>query len=307
MGSLFMTGASGFVGRHFLSKYADQFDRIILPLRKTPEFEIPKNAVVRKIIGTSDEIAGLLRAAPCDFVLNSAAYGITPSAREEEQMIAVNTELPVQLARAAQDIGAKKFVQLGTMSEYRPIESERPTRETDTLIEAVKGYGASKAAATQKLKTLSETGKTHISCLRLFGIFGPGEGPHRLLVSLYRTLSNGQTAPMSAGTQVRDFIYIYDVIDAIYRAIKQPLNGTFSVFNIGSGQGTSVGDFAKMFCGIGGFRPDQLDLGALPMRDTDVAYIVANIEAAKQGLDWSPKWSTEAAIEHYLKYLSIML
>jgi len=304
MPSLFMTGASGFVGQHFLSKYADQFDWIILPLRKDPNFAIPKNAEVRKVTGMPEEIAALLRENPCDYVLNSAAYGVTPSAREVKQIHAVNTDLPLQLAHVAQEVNVKIFVQLGTMSEYMPLDVRRPTHELDPMIEEMSGYGGSKAEATRQLKDIASVGDMQITCLRLFGIYGPGEGAHRLLVSLYDTLSKGQTAPMSAGTQIRDFIYIYDVIDAIFRAVQQRLEQTFSVFNIGSGQGISVGDFAQMFCRVGGYRADQLGLGALPMRDTDVAYIVADIKAAKTGLNWSPKWSTEASLIHYLEYLS---
>jgi len=304
MVSLFMTGASGFVGRHFLARYAGKFDEIILPLRKDPGEDYPANVTVKRVRGTPDEIANLLLMSPCNIVLNCAAYGVSPGARDPSDMAALNVELPVLLAKSAQKIGAQKFVQLGSMSEYIPPTTSRPTTETDLLLGDVAGYGGSKAEASRQLKALSASGETQISCLRLFGIYGPGEGPHRLLVSLYNTLSSDAVAPMSPGTQIRDFIYIYDVIDAMYCAIEKPLPTKFTALNIGSGDGVSVARFAKTFCRVAGFSIDKLNLGALPLRDTDVAYMVANIRAAKSVLNWEPKWSQESALKNYSDYLS---
>ncbi len=304
MPTLFMTGASGFVGRHFLAKYADKFDEIILPLRKDPIENYSKNIIVKKVHGQPSEIADLLTEFPCDYVLNGAAYGVSPGARNPQDMVAVNTALPIALAKSAQTAGAKKLVQLGSMSEYLPSDTYQPTLESDPLVQSSEGYAGSKAEASRRLEALVNSGNLQIICLRLFGIFGPGEGPHRLLVSLYDTLSNGRVAPMSAGTQVRDFIYVHDVIDAIYLALTQPTELKFKALNVGSGRGISVGDFAKLFCEIAGYSEDKLDLGALPMRDTDVAYMVAEIGASKRALGWTPKWDVETALGDYCDYLS---
>ena len=303
MASLYMTGASGFIGRNFLSHYADRFETIVLPLRRPPSFDLPKNASFQIVTGDADEIADGLIQKPCTHVLNAAAYGISPSARNTEDMIAVNTQIPVQLAKAAQKVGAKKFVQLGTMSEYKLLETQRKTIEGDALLLDQGTYGGSKAHASRELKNIASTGPTEIICLRLFGVYGPGEGAHRLIVSLYNKFIAGEVAPMSPGTQIRDFIYITDVLFAMELALTKPLKDHFSVFNIGSGKGISVADFSKAFCRAANFPEDRLDFGALPMRDTDVPYIVADIEAANDQLGWAPKKSPEAAFAEYMSFL----
>jgi len=304
MPSLFMTGASGFIGKQFLTHYAQNFDKIILPLRRQPNFDIPANADVRIVEGRSDEIANCLLDNPCRHILNAAAYGISPKARDAKDMVAVNTKIPVELAKASQTIGAEKFVQLGTMSEYVALTEKRPTVETDALIAESETYGGSKAQAFRGLETLAGQGDMQIACLRLFGVYGPGEGAHRLAVSLYDKMSAGLVAPMSAGTQVRDFIYISDVLRAMYLALTTSIEPKFQAFNIGSGVGVSVADFARALCQAAGFSDNQLDFGALPMRDTDVPYVVADIMAAKTQLGWAPQWTAEAALKDYTAHLA---
>ena len=303
MASLYMTGASGFIGRNFLSHYADRFETIVLPLRKPPSFHIPKHASIQIVTGDADEIADGLIQTPCTHVLNAAAYGISPSARNAEDMMAVNTQIPVQLAKAAQKVDARKFVQLGTMSEYKLLETQRKTVEDDALLLEQGTYGGSKAHASRELEGLASNGATEIICLRLFGVYGPGEGAHRLIVSLYNKFIAGEIAPMSPGTQVRDFIYITDVLSAMELALTKPLGSNYSVFNIGSGKGMSVADFSKAFCRAADFPEDRLNFGALPMRDTDVPYIVADIEAANEQLGWTPQKSAEAAFAEYMTFL----
>lgn len=304
MPTLFMTGASGFIGRQFLTKYADRFETIILPLRKRPDYDLPENVKVRLVAGRADEIAECLLETPCSHILNAAAYGISPGARDADDMVAVNTDIPVQLAKAAQRLGSHKFVQLGTMSEYQRLAAQRPIRENDLLSGDSEGYGGSKAQASRELEALSSEGVTQITCLRLFGVFGPGEGDHRLVVSLYNKLSAGLVAPMSLGTQVRDFIYIIDVLDAIYLALIMPVEAKFKAFNIGSGVGVAVGDFARAFCSASKLSEDKLDFGALPMRDTDVPYIVADIRSATKELGWKPEWSPQSALQAYAAFLA---
>ncbi|CAM3724849.1 hypothetical protein LIHA111178_05200 [Litorimonas haliclonae] len=295
-----MTGGSGFIGRHFLNDYAHEFSRIVLPLRSAPDFELPSHVEVKMVTGKPEEVSSLLKNEPCDYVLNAAGYGVKPNDRDASQMKLVNIDLPTQLAKAANIVQSKRFVQLGSMSEYLANGTDIATRETDTVVRNTNSYGGSKAEATQQLRKVSESEETEITCLRLFGVFGEGEAPHRLLPSLQSKLSAGETVPMSEGTQIRDFIYIPDVTSAIFAALTQPERARFTVYNIGSGRGISVREFSKVFCRLGKYRPEQLNFGSLPMRDTDVSFMVANIEKANTFLDWRPEWTTETALADYL-------
>ena len=54
------------------------------------------------------------------------------------------------------------------------------------------------------------------------------------------------------GTQVRDFIHMQDIVDAVEEAIKQDIKGAV---NLGSGVATTFNKLQEMVCGIKGYNP----------------------------------------------------
>lgn len=296
---LFITGARGFIGGHFLSQTEHDFAQVVAPQRGEA------GSTVRGLHrpgydGSTAGLCNLLADFEPDVVINCAAAGIHPGERGRRLLADVNSCLPGALFEAAQDSGAQAFVQLGSMAEYSaPKARVKLSESAPTTHENI--YGASKSAASSLLSTLAGEGDLHATTLRLFGVFGPGEAPHRLTSQLITRLTQDEIMPLSAGTQVRDFVYIRDVVSAMDAAVKHSLSAAagHDIVNIGSGVGQSVHDFVKAFCTAGGFSTDKLDFGAMPMRDTDAPYLVADIQRAKAVLGWSPAWTGPKALTDY--------
>ena len=82
----------------------------------------------------------------------------------------------------------------------------------------------------------------NITYARLFQVFGEGEKNSRLYPSLISAGIKGNDFKMSSGTQIRDFIHVNDVVNALIEEIN--LLSKWQVINICSGIGTSVRDFA---------------------------------------------------------------
>jgi len=219
-------------------------------------------------------------------------------------MYATNVELPIRLCKTLMKMGGESFIQLGSMSEYDNLPEQMPISETHITSKDANQYGGSKALATRGLMELeTENEPLNIIVLRLFGVFGAKEAPHRLLPSLYKGLAANKNVPMSHGLQIRDFVYIKDVVDAISAslALSRTSHSMKDIINIGSGRPLSVKDFAIAFCKANGFEENLLKFGSLPQRDTDVAFIQSDISKAKALLTWSPKWDLKAAFSDYLK------
>jgi nucleoside-diphosphate-sugar epimerase len=105
----------------------------------------------------------------------------------------------------------------GTFSEYRS-PSNRVLVLEDSSLEQVKLYSLSKAAGGLMAGAIARSGGAGFRLLRLFKVYGAGEAPHRLLPTLVSGLAKPERVAISAGTQVLDFVYINDVIEAMVRA-----------------------------------------------------------------------------------------
>jgi len=296
MTRLYITGGGGFIASHFLCAHRFDFDAICAPQRR--EASSRDGHIERPHTdGEVSDLCRLLTDFKPDIVLNFAAAGVNPDERGAELLTQVNTHLPVNLFSAARDCGAEAFVQIGSMAEYAAPEGAKALRETDSVTSA-NPYGVSKAAATLKLSILSEPSGITSFILRLFGVYGPEESPHRLTSHIVKQIGKGLEVPLSAGTQQRDFIYIRDVVSAVYAASQTALkkDGGYEIINIGSGKAISVKDFVLDFCAAGKLDTSGLQFGAIPMRDTDAPYLVANISKAKELLEWTPQWVHEIGL-----------
>jgi nucleoside-diphosphate-sugar epimerase len=189
-------------------------------------------------------------------------------------------------------------VMAGTFSEYqRPAERTLLTEQSP--LESGKIYGASKAAGGMVASELAESLGVKLRLLRFFNVYGEGEAPHRLLPSLVAGLSRGERVPLSEGTQVRDFIYVKDVVEACITAGDEMMTSSrhlATTWNVCTGVGHSVRAFAALVAQVMGGRTELLGFGDLPMRVDDEPYLVGDGARMLRELGWRPKHDLGAGI-----------
>ena len=111
--------------------------------------------------------------------------------------------------------------------------------------------------------------------LRLFKVYGAGEAPHRLLPALVSGLGKGERVAISAGTQVLDFVYIDDVVEAMLRADAHCREkGGVATWNVATGRPHSVQEFAEQVAAAMNADASLLGFGAIAMRKDDEPWLV---------------------------------
>jgi nucleoside-diphosphate-sugar epimerase len=95
------------------------------------------------------------------------------------------------------------------------------------------------------------------------------------------------------GTQVRDFIHIRDIIDAVDECVKHRITGTY---NLGTSLPTSFNDLCNMVCKISGYSPSIHHITTAP---TGVMYRVS--DNFKMLNFYKPKISLEHGIDMAFK------
>jgi nucleoside-diphosphate-sugar epimerase len=292
---ILLTGSTGFVGQRLVSNLISRGDDVCA-LGRTPckhpnvtNFTVPELDV--------DAIASALEGQTFDAIIHLAAAGVHPSDRDDFTLMKVNTLLTGAIVTIAKRINVKAVVIAGSSAEYQSVATDKPIKE-DGKCETQKLYGASKAAGTILALAQSAVQQIPVAVMRVFNVFGPGEAPHRLLPCLIRDLNSGQPVKLSAGTQVRDFIYIDDVCTGLIAAVDGLINKKLSsgIYNLSTGVGRSVADFARNTSTLLETDPALLQLGALPMRPDDLPYVVGDSTLFQTCSGWRPAFTMEQGI-----------
>ena len=110
--------------------------------------------------------------------------------------------------------------------------------------------------------------------------------------SLVRALLAGERAPMTAGTQRRDFMHVADAGAAFAALAGSALTGAV---NVASGEGVELRELASLIAAHCG-GPELLGIGELPMRDGDPPSLVADAARLHSELGFQPRLSLDAGL-----------
>ncbi len=170
-----------------------------------------------------------------------------------------------------------------------------PVRESD-LPAPFSSYGATKLAIEDYLRAYGRTTKVPVTVLRFTTVYGPGEFRHRAIPNFLHNIVNGQPPVIHGdGSEIRDYVYIDDVVHAIICALaKRPAQ----VFNIGSGKGYTVLHIAQeviKLCSVD-IKPQFI-----PAERQNLS-LTCDISAAGEALSYSPQTSIEEGLTREIEW-----
>src|SRR5579872_1539194 len=133
--------------------------------------------------------------------------------------------------------------------------------------------------------------------LRLFNVFGPRQPADcaypGVVPSFFTRL--GARRPVSVfgdGEQVRDFIYVRDVVAAFLAAMGRSAGA--EIFNVCTGQGTTVASLARLLARL---LQVEVEFAFLPERSSDVRYSVGDPAGAALALGFVADTGLDAGLE----------
>jgi dTDP-L-rhamnose 4-epimerase len=165
-------------------------------------------------------------------------------------------------------------------------------------------YAATKLAQEHILAAWTAAHDTKLSVLRLQNVYGPGQSltnSYTGIVALFARLAREQRTleVYEDGRITRDFVYIDDVVEALFAAIAGPAAQPRCV-DIGSGIPTTIHELAQKIAAICG-APEPVVVPKF--RDGDVRAARCDIEPATSELDWRPNWLLEDGLRALLDWI----
>jgi len=158
-------------------------------------------------------------------------------------------------------------------------------------------YAQNKLDGENILKTSSVP---HIA-LRYFNVYGPGQSAEYAGVITFfilNALKGNDVIIYGDGNQIRDFIFVDDVVTANIAAMNYK-NKSFEVFNIAGGVETSIKTLAETIIFL--TKSSSKIVYQVP-RLGDIVYSQADVSRAKDILQWQAKTSLEEGLQQTIKY-----
>lgn len=286
---ILVTGGAGFIASHvadgFIAAGHDVavLDNLSTGFRKN----VPQNA---RFYQEDVRDASAIRQVMDDFrpdVVNhhAAQMDVRKSLDDPVYDAECNILGSINVIREGLRCGVKRMIYISTGGAVYGEPKSLPVSETHSINPEC-AYGISKHTVEHYLELyrLLE-GLTYV-VLRYPNVYGPRQNPHgeagvnAIFIGL---MLDGKTPTIFGdGEQVRDYVYISDIVRANVSALER---GDNQIINIGSGHGTSVNDIYRELCTILEWGTPACYAAARP---GEIQRVYLDASKAKTVLNWQP-------------------
>jgi nucleoside-diphosphate-sugar epimerase len=283
---ILLTGARGFIGAHCLSKLAARgFEIHAVSSRPVAHKTSASVAVTHHQADLLDpcQVNALVDTVRPSHLLH-LAWVVAPGEFWSSPLNWQWVNASLTLLRAFGVAGGERAVMIGSCAEYDPPDGR--CIEGVTPLGSATLYGAAKGALSLMVPAVARQQRVEsVAWARIFYLYGPGEAPTRLVPSVVRAILRGEPIACTHGEQVRDFLYIEDVAEALARLLESQVEGAV---NVGSGQPTTIRELlSALGKEVGG--EELLQFGALPADPTEPHTLVADVKRLRREVGWAPQ------------------
>lgn len=286
--TVLLTGATGFLGSHLLDALiAKRFNVVILKRTTSDPWRIEH--LLDKVVSYDVDALPLevvFEQHNIDVVIHTAChYGRNGDTLC--QIVESNLMFGLRILDACLTFNTSTFINTGTL-----------------LPNNLNPYSLSKSQLVDWLRQSSD--KMTVLNLQLEHMFGPKDDATKFVSwILSQFKSNAPEIKLTEGDQLRDFIYIDDVVSAYLTVLSLDSEFVgFNEFDVGTGNLLSVKDFLEelqcVYEADVGSVSTKLHFGAIPYREGEIMTVDVNNELL-MSLGWKPKTALKDGLKNIIK------
>ena len=324
---IILTGCAGFIGMHLAIKLLEHKHVIIgidnlneyydVSLKKDRVSQLKKykkNFTFYKLdLDNLKSLKTLFKKKKPDLVINLAAQaGVRYSLTNPHEYIKSNIRGFLNVLECMKDNNIKNIIYASSSSVYG-LNKKIPFAENHKTENPISIYAVSKKTNELMANTYSKLFGFKAIGLRFFTVYGPYGRPDMALFKFTKKILNRQKIEVfNNGKMIRDFTYIDDVIESIYRVVdcllnkKKKLftnvdekNKNHHIFNVGNSKPVKLTDYIKE---LEKYLKIKANKKNLPMQKGDVYSTYSNSKKLKNLIKYAPTTSVNEGISKFVDW-----
>ena len=292
MKKILITGGSGFIGRQVTKEFLEHgYD--VTVINKTNDLP-PVSGLNTVHLDLFDEpkVNAFMQEHHFEQMVHLAWY-IGPKCHVDN----INfgwLQASVNLLRAFQQNGGRKFLGAGTVSEYD--FSYGLLQEDKTPLHNPSLHGQCKAAFYHTASVFCRQNNIDFKWARMFNLYGPYERATRLMPSVINSMLKGEDVKVSDCRKFQDYLHVYDTAHGLYTLFESNLQGAV---NICSAQPICLRQIVEKIGELTNFKGKIL-WGAIPAAFGDNIIVGSNDKL--KSLGWEPQYDLATGLTETINW-----
>ncbi len=328
--NILVTGAAGFIGAFLTRKFLDngmqvtgvdnlndyydpslKKDRLDNFAGKHPSFRF-----VEHDLADRSSMDKLFRENAFDAVVNLAAQaGVRYSLENPHSYVDSNVVGFVNVLEGCRHSKVKHLVFASSSSVYGG-NTQMPFSVHDNVDHPVSLYAATKKSNELMAHAYSHLYGLPVTGLRFFTVYGPWGRPDMAYFLFTKAILAGRPIKVfNHGNMQRDFTYIDDIVEGVFRVVQRPPKATpnwdranpdpstsycpYKIYNIGNNKQEELLRFIEVLEGCLGKKAVK---EFLPMQDGDVPATYANVNDLVHDVGFKPSTSIKDGLDKFVKW-----
>ena len=323
MNNILVTGAAGFIGASLSHRLINEGYNVIgidnmndyydvkLKEYRLQELIWEKNFTFIKCdISDADSVKKIFAEHSPSIVVNLAAQaGVRYSIINPDAYISSNIIGFYNILEACRHSDNLKHLVFASSSSVYGGNKKVPFSVEDMTDSPVSLYAATKKSNELIAHAYSHLYGIPITGLRFFTVYGPAGRPDMAYYKFAETLRAGGTIQVfNYGKCERDFTYIDDIVEGVYRVMKKAPE-KFAVYNIGGGRPENLLEFIDVLqkeLVRAGVLPGDYDFEAhrelVPMQPGDVPVTFADSTELERDYGFTPKIDIHEGLKRFAEW-----
>ncbi|MBS4876449.1 MAG: NAD-dependent epimerase/dehydratase family protein [Acutalibacteraceae bacterium] len=216
MQKVIITGANGFIGRSLVTKLIGKKVNVVAIDVAFENSILPESEYLTKIQMSLDNTERLIAALSVedgyDVFYHLAWQGVNGVTKADPFIQLNNAQMALKCAKVAKDIGCGKFLCAGTIAEQAVNSLPHLEKTSGGMM-----YGAAKHCTHLMLETYCKSIGLDFVWMQFSNIYGAQNKTGNLISYTLGEILSGREALFGSASQPYDFIFVDDLLEAVYR------------------------------------------------------------------------------------------